>query len=97
MRSNADDICEARHGGAPTSVEANPTQERKRILVDRCFGYIMEHGSATVDELSAAFNLTPNVISGRISEMKRAGILRESGERRPTRSGRNAAVIVRVK
>jgi Mn-dependent DtxR family transcriptional regulator len=97
MRSEADDITENRHGGSDTSAAANPTQASKRARKDLIYGYLMTHGSATVDELSAYFNLPPNEISGRISEMKREGIVRDSGERRVTRKGKKAAVIIRTR
>lgn len=51
------------------------------------------HG-VTLDELSARHGVPPNTFSGRITELKNAGLVVRTGERRPTRAGSTAAVIV---
>ncbi len=48
----------------------------------------------TLDELSARFNVPANSFSGRITELKDLGSVVRTGERRPTRAGKSAAVIV---
>ena len=51
----------------------------------------------TLDELSEATGIPPNAFSGRITELAAArAVVRTSG-RRPTRSGKTAAVIVAAK
>lgn len=51
------------------------------------------HG-ITCDELAANFECFPNQVSGRITELKAAGLVMHTARRRPTRSGGMASVIV---
>lgn len=92
------DICENRHGGNRESVEAfkskSPNQrirQRHAVLdfVKSC-GYY----GATTDEVAFHFSTTPNAVSGRMSELKRDGLLIETGRRRLTRTGNSAQVLV---
>jgi len=53
------------------------------------------HG-ATLDELSAEYGVAPNTFSGRFTELAGLGLVVRTGERRPTRSGSSAAVIVAI-
>jgi len=46
------------------------------------------------DEVSEAFQCDHNHTSPRISELKKRGLLVETGRTRPTRSGSRAAVLV---
>lgn len=48
----------------------------------------------TLDELSARHGVPPNTFSGRITELRDLGLVVRTGERRPTRAGSTAAVIV---
>lgn len=48
----------------------------------------------TLDELSARHNVPASAFSGRVTELKDAGLVVRTGERRPTRAGKSAAVIV---
>jgi hypothetical protein len=48
----------------------------------------------TLDEVSAATGKPPNQISGRFTDLERLGLIARSGERRKTRTGREAHVWV---
>jgi predicted transcriptional regulator len=92
------DICSNKHGGNPESLEAylsTPAAERQAMR-DRIMRFAMRRGSAgiTIDEISQKAGLAPNCISGRISELKRDGLLVTTSERRNTRLGRAARVLV---
>lgn len=75
------DICENRHRGAPASVEANRRVDkadgRRRVIE-----FARSVGSFTLKDLAAHLGVTPNMISGRISELKRDRQLVETGARR---------------
>lgn len=49
----------------------------------------------TVDEASVRLHTTPNAISGRFTELYNRGVIKAIGKR-PTRTGRNAAVYVKA-
>lgn len=49
---------------------------------------------ATTDEVAAAFGVGANVVSGRLSELKRDGLLVPTANKRVTRNGQNARVFV---
>lgn len=51
-------------------------------------------GGITLDELSQQMKVEPNKISGRITELKRQGLVVHTKARRMTRAGSTAAVIV---
>jgi DNA-binding transcriptional ArsR family regulator len=84
------DITANRHKGAATSVEAHDrikkTLPRQRAAVLAL--YRARPSGYTVHEVAEKFNVSPNVISGRLSELKKSGLLFPSGERRG-----NAAVL----
>jgi hypothetical protein len=48
----------------------------------------------TLDELASRYKVPQNAFSGRITGLKKAGLVRHTKERRPTSSGGTAAVIV---
>lgn len=83
--------------GRQASVEAfqviAPTLSERR---QRILAAIVDAGAAgvTLDELSQRFGVPAHTISGRVTELKRAGLVRHTGDRRRTRSGCSAAVIV---
>lgn len=92
------DICEKRHGGNEESAEAfsagsSTFRARQRFVI---WALAMSEGErgVTTDEVSARMRTTPNVVSGRMSELKRDGLLTPTEMRRPTRMGRMARVFV---
>jgi hypothetical protein len=99
-RYDGDDICASRHKGSEESEDAwdrireLAAQSRRRV-----FRFIRSRGQygATTDEVAAVFRVDPNAVSGRLTELKRDGLVVKSGVRRPTRSGSMAAVVVAVR
>jgi hypothetical protein len=93
-----DDVTRNRHGGNTYSELANiaisgdaGSKERRRAAV---LAFIVSKGDygSTVDECSAAFNLPPNVISGRFTELKKAQEIESAERERLTRLGSLAGV-----
>ena len=56
----------------------------------------LTHGGATCDEIERTSGLSHQTVSARLRELTMRGLVAPSGETRPTRSGRNAAVMVRA-
>lgn len=87
------DICARKHGNAETSVEADRKVEKTkdRALI---YAYIKAAGmfGHTLDELSIMLHRNPNSISGRLTELRMAGKIVISDERRVTRTGCRARV-----
>ncbi len=71
-------------------VKPSVNEKRAKIL-----GAIVRAGAAgvTLDELAEHFNCPPNALSGRITELKKLGLIEHSADRRKTRSGASASVI----
>ena len=86
------DICANRHGGASTSVDAfkriKATLPRQRAAVLALVRTRPVTGF-TVHEVAERLGVSPNHVSGRLSELKKTGHLVPNGERRG-----NAAVLV---
>ena len=95
-----DDICRRKHGGNTESAAAfNPTAAMRDR--DRVYAFIKARGEtgATLDETAEAFNVGLNRISGRFTDLRTEEpprILR-TGDRRPTRTGKLAAVYVAMR
>lgn len=79
------DICRNKHGGNPCSEEAF---NRASLTIPECrqkvLDAVREAGSQgiTCRELAAVWFVGMNVISGRFSELKKAGLVKDSGKRR---------------
>lgn len=84
-----------RHGGNPESQAAGASIEPEWIR-RRVRRYVETRGyiGATCDEIEHALDLRHQTASARITELKRRGDLIDTGRRRPTTSGRAAAVYV---
>jgi DNA-binding MarR family transcriptional regulator len=65
------------------------TVERNRL---RILTYIGVHGGATCDEIEVALGLLHQSASALIRRLVKQGSLRDTGQRRTTRSGRAAIV-----
>lgn len=93
--NNEPDITRNRHRGNPESVAAHQKmkdgkrQQRQRVL-EAVRGAPSGLGLCC-HELAAAWGTTPNAISGRFTELKKAGKIRKVGTRQ-TPSGSPAAV-----
>ena len=90
-----EDITRNRHGGNAESTLANRDGNKKKDEA-RVFEIIKDAGDhgITLDEVAERMDRTPNSISGRISQLKKDGKVAPNGERRKTRTGSSAAVIV---
>jgi predicted ArsR family transcriptional regulator len=89
-----DDICENRHGGNPESAEAHESiAGGKRAAWNRIMRHLESCGDATCDEMEIALGMRHQSCSARFAELKAEGIIEATGERRPTRSGRDARVF----
>lgn len=89
------DVCANRHGGNAESVDAHASiMQSAETLRLAILDAIREYGPVTCDEIEVALGMRHQTASARCSELLRDGLLVRSGERRVTRSGRNAAVLV---
>jgi DNA-binding transcriptional ArsR family regulator len=91
------DICAERHGQNQESAEANERIEPfKGSLREEVLRFVQERRDrgATTEEISRGLDLPYTTASARISELKRLGLVRASGQRRPTSRGCSAAVLV---
>lgn len=91
------DITSRFHGGNPESVEAHDSIKNiKAKMRARVLATIRQRGvrGMTSDEAEVALGLSHQSVSARFTELKAEGSIVPSGERRATRSGRNAAVMV---
>ena len=70
-----------------------PHKERIAEHVYRTIA-VMQHKGMTCDEVERWTGLSHQTASARVNELWMAGRLQDSGLRRKTRSGRNAAVYV---
>lgn len=87
------------HGGNRESDEAHHSiRETKAALRNRIVVWIGRRGArgATSDEVEVVSGLSHQTVSARLTEAKQLGLVEPDGRRRPTRSGRNAAVLVRT-
>ena len=84
---------QAPHNGTDTSVSAakaaTPAMTAKRAEV---LSYIIRYGPLTQEQLAAKLEWPIQSINPRVNELARMGAIRDTGERRPTRSGKRAAV-----
>lgn len=84
------------HGGNRESVEAHDSiRSAKQRLRKQVLDYIKAHPfGCTSDEVEAALGLSHQTVSARMTELKADGQIVPTGERRKTRSGRNAGVYL---
>ena len=92
-----DDICRGRHGGQQTSEEANsdvaPSKERLRNVI---LALVKDAGQdgLTCWEVEQTTGMSHQTASARCSELRRDGLVRRSGARRPTGTGSMAYVLI---
>ena len=90
-----DDICENRHQGNQCSIEAHDKIEPSKVILrKKILSFVSENQGATTEEIAIGLNLRYTTASARCSELKRSGMLVDSGTRRLTSSGTSAAVLV---
>ncbi len=65
---------------------------------DRCLAYVRYCGAygATGDQIAEATGVLTQSVPAAMGQLRRAGLVRESGRTRPTRSGRAAMVYVAI-
>lgn len=78
--------------GSDTSEEAASLLGDLARLQAQVLDAIVKRGGATSDEVEEALGLPHQTVSARFWELHRRGTIADSGERRRTRAGRNAAV-----
>jgi len=92
------------HNGTPTSIAAaesvrNVVTGRRLAVLDA----LRTHGPMTQEQVGEVLGWPIQSVNPRVNELARMGLIRDTGKRRATRSGRNAAVwevtavVVRVK
>lgn len=92
-----EDVTAGHHRGNPESVAAHDSVTVHKARLRRTvINWVARRGDigATSDEVEGGLALPHQTVSARITEAKRTGELVDSGRRRPTRSGRSAAVYV---
>lgn len=93
IKKKEPDICRRKHGGADTSIQADKAVQKTRDR-ELVYGYIRHAGrfGHTLDELCILLDRLPNQISGRVTELRIAGRIVISEERRVTRTNSYARV-----
>ncbi len=80
-------------GDTRRTAHERQTAKRKERTWQRIMEYIRAHGDATADEITAAWDASPNSIAPRCCELLKLGRLVKTGEYRETRYGCKAAVV----
>jgi AraC-like DNA-binding protein len=91
------DITANRHGGNAESRAANARAHgSKQVVRDQIMAFAMRQSwqGITADEVAEAFNCSPNHVAPRISELRASGLLLPSDQRRKTRAGCTARVLI---
>ncbi|MBA2707871.1 MAG: hypothetical protein H0U59_08725 [Gemmatimonadaceae bacterium] len=83
--ARADDI-DTSHASAERA--ADVAARHKKMI----HAALVEGGPQTSDEISRTVGLLPHQVIKRVSDLRNDGSIVDSGERRPTRTGRRAAV-----
>lgn len=83
-------------GAAPvdTSLDAAASIDARTLRLEVLAILARWPEGLTADEVAAVIGRDRLAIRPRLSELKRLGMVRDSGQRRPNRSGRSAAVMV---
>jgi hypothetical protein len=83
------------HNGTDTSRDAAESMRPHISAIEDIILYhITAHGSATCDEVEAGCSLAHQTASARLKGLSDKGLIKFSGAKRPTRSGRAARVYV---
>lgn len=97
MQYESKDITFFRHKGNKFSSEANKSiKNDKSRIRHMVLSAIKNTGPSglTSEECEQRLGVAHTTVSARISELKALGLIKDSGYRRKTRSGRNASVVV---
>lgn len=94
------DPCANFHGGDPASRDAFEQQgeERRRAMRKEIWLTVRDCGAtgATCDEVEARLGYSHQTASARLTELRADGLVVRTGQRRRTRSGASAHVVVAV-
>lgn len=85
------------HNGTPTSrAAAQAIAEHAPLQRARILEFMAERGAfgATCDEVESALGILPQSASARFAELREAGMIAKTNQRRPTRTGRSARVCI---
>lgn len=91
------DVCASNHRGNLESVKAAEQGSARRPgQRQRIFTFLHSRGTegATCEEIELALDLRHQTCSARISELKAEGIIQDSGRKRQTSTGSEAAVLI---
>lgn len=84
------------HGGDENSTAAYlSVKDSKNRMLNKIVNYLTENGGMTCDQLEYELGLPHTSTSARITEGLAKGLLERTGEKRNTRSGHKAWVVVR--
>lgn len=86
------DVCRRKHHGNPQSEEANVRTNKKRDST-RILAFLRFRGPLTCETIALEMQLPYTAVSARLSEMKRDGLVEETGKVMRTTHGANAAVV----
>lgn len=85
------------HGSDTSKAAADSIEPHAPTLRDRILDAIrVAADGLTCDEVEVLLDLRHQTASARLRELVRLGAVVDSGRRRPTRTGRNATVLVHV-
>lgn len=96
IESPAYDVTATRHGGNTESVKAHKRiASVKASSRQKVYEYALSRGlvGVTTDEVAEEFEVSPNVVSGRMTELKALGLLVKTDILRKTNSGCSARVF----
>lgn len=91
------DVCAGKHQGNRQSVKAAKEGESRRPSQrQRIWTWLHERGEVggTVEEIADALSMRYTSVSARCAELKRDGLVKESGKTRQTETQSDAAVLV---
>lgn len=92
------DICSNKHGGNSESVAAfeETSENYREAMRESIYGIALARGASgvTTDEVARIFSKPPNAVSGRLTDLKKAGRLIATNDCRKTQAGRSARVFV---
>lgn len=71
---------------------AGSITEQKQVIYQKILTYLSRVGDATCDECEEALGISHQTTSARFTELRGSQTITATGEKRKTRSGRNAVV-----
>ena len=98
MSDNTTDTLPYVKGSATSQAAAESMKPHARTIRQRVYEYILSRGGfgCTDEEVIAALGVSPSTARPRRGELVQMGAVKKTGDTRPTRSGRQAAVYVGI-